>query len=373
MNRVNRNPKAALEKLKGLVGRGSFEGLISSPGLVDDLVSLYQGDGSRFLRPRTLDELRAIVERQPDDPFYSVLTLAAEVNRDVRKGSDKCGSFYADVRPCEEDCSFCPLSKEHYQVLPNVKQPSWPELPEAIHAFAKRAYAAGVRHFKIVTTGAKTDPKIFPFIAEGVKYVKNGFPDMTVCISEGTLGKASLRTLREAGVDIFNNNLETSRKRFPSLVSTHSYDEKIKAIRDAKSVGMKICSGGLFGIGETLSERAELFLTLARLGVDSSPFNLFVQFPALPLTKKLKSTKYDLSKRELAYSVALFRLINPRTRLVLGAGRQDRLTERDQAFLLLIGASALASSGYLSKKGLVFDRTKDDRIFEFVGQTGDAS
>lgn len=297
--------------------------------------------------------------------FYSVLYLARQLNNKIVKNIDKCGSFYADIRPCSEDCAFCPLSGRHYYQV-KKHEIDWKDLPAKILDYADKLYQSKVRHFKIVTTGAKSDSKIIPFIAEGISKVKSNFSDMIVCISEGTLDKKSLLLLKKSGVDIFNNNLETSRSRFSDIVKTHTYDDKINAIKTAKEVGLQICSGGLFGIGENLKERIELFITLNKIGVDSSPFNFFVPFPNLPLSKFVADNHIKFSKNEIYYTAALYRLINPKSRLVLSAGRNEILSDEEQEFLLRIGVSALASSGYFEKNGFASTSDRDNWIFEKV-------
>ncbi len=299
--------------------------------------------------------------------FTSVLNLATEINKNLQINDVRCGSFYADSRPCNEDCSFCPLSKYHYNKI-NItsNNKDWYELPENILDFAIKMKESKVSHFKIVTTGAKTDTQVIPFIAEGVRKAKYVFPESNICISEGILDESSLKHLKEAGVDIFNNNLESSKRIYSSIVTTHSYEQKIESIKLAKKIGFKICSGAIYGIGENLIDRFEIFNTLRNLGVYSSPFNFFVQFSNLPLTKLLQENNFIFNKYEYIFSIALFRLIYPEVRIVLGAGRRDRFTDEDQELLLNIGASALASSGYFSKEGVIDSVKSDNKILKNI-------
>jgi biotin synthase len=331
-----------------------------------DQISNYNFNFERLFQVvDSYDELDQLYIKFEEDLFIQILHSASLMNRGKLTRNDKCGSFYADIRPCSEDCIFCPLSKNHYNSV-DLKGIKWHEIPDKILDFAKKMDEVNVNHFKIVTTGAKSDDKIIPYIAYGVQKVKNIYPASIICISEGILNFETLKLLKLAGVDIYNNNLETSRNLYPTLVTTHTYDQKINAIKMAKELDFKICSGGIYGIGESLSERIELFQTLKEIGIDSSPFNIFVNYPNLPLTHRLRSQKYIFSKNECFLSIALFRLINPDTRLVLGAGRRDFFSEREQKFALLIGGSALASSGYFSKNGISNSIQLDDNLFNDI-------
>jgi biotin synthase len=336
---------------------------------VDELEAILKVvSDKRFVPKKTLSKLEfsgILVRQVQKSVFAAIINFAASIHKSNPSVNERCASFYADLRPCSEDCSFCPLSKKHYNNFEVDVSQNWLDLPEKIRSFADVLNESGVSHFKVVTTGAKSDPRIVSYIAQGMKLVSDKHPHMTKCISEGTLNRESLVLLKEAGVSIFNNNLETSEKRFRKIVSSHSYSDKISAITLAKSLGFEICSGGIFGIGESIAERVELFLRIKELGVNSSPFNVFIRYPNLPLTAELSGKGMPgISPNEIFYSIALFRIINPRVRLVLGAGRYETLSEEDQIIALKIGASAVATSGYFSDGGVAYTGDKDQRILQ---------
>jgi biotin synthase len=296
--------------------------------------------------------------------FYTaVFDLAARINKYVRSKPDKCGSFYSDISPCAEDCAFCPFSHQHYAPL-NLEQQTTESLIESMIKYADGIVSLGISHFKIVSTGLRADDGHIEKISEGVALIKKKHPDLHICISMGLLSRRNLEKLKQAGADCYNNNLETSKEFFDYIVSTHSFEKKVKAIKLAQEIGFKICSGGIFGVGETIEDRIKLFFILKELKVDSSPFNIFVKYDHIPLSER--AGKKSISSLEIFLSLALFRLIYPENRIVLGGGRDFYLSEEEQEFALFVGASALQSSNALNGNGIIERISKDDLLFNRI-------
>ncbi len=299
----------------------------------------------------------------PVSVYTAIFDLAAQVNSKIEKEVDKCGSFYSDISPCAEDCAFCPFSHRHYASL-NLENHKSEELVENMIKYADKISNFGLSHFKIVSTGLRADSDHIEKISEGISIVKARYPNLQICVSMGLLSKQNLIKLKEAGADCYNNNLETSGKYFDEIITTHSLMQKIEVIKLAKKIGYKICSGGIFGLGEKIEERIELFFKVKELKVDSSPFNIFVKYDHIPLSSRVGDN--SISVMEIFLSLALFRLIYPGCRIVLGGGRDFYLAEKEQEFALLIGATALQSSNALNGQGLTDRITKDDKLFKNV-------
>ncbi|MCX6579434.1 MAG: radical SAM protein [Candidatus Aminicenantes bacterium] len=326
-----------IAEIKARIDKGKFEGLSKDEALI-------------------LSEL-------PVSLYTAIFDLSTQINSKTRKKVDKCGSFYSDVSPCAEDCAFCPFSHDHYTSL-NLEQQTSEILIENMLKYADRIAALGINHFKIVSTGLRADDAHIEKVCEGIVAVKLKHPNLQICVSMGLLSESNLLKLREAGADFYNNNLETSEKHFNKIISSHTLQQKIDVIRLAKRMGYSICSGGIFGVGENLKERIDLFFLIKELKVESSPFNIFVRYDNIPLSSMVGEKQ--ISTLEIFLSLAFFRLVYPQCRIVLGGGRDFYLSEMEQEFALLVGATALQSSNALNAKGTIDRIIKDDKLFNNV-------
>jgi biotin synthase len=163
--------------------------------------------------------------------------------------------------------------------------------------------------------------------------------------SLGTLDEYSVQALKEAGLVTYHHNLETSRSFFPQICSTHAYDDDIATVRLAKQAGLRVCSGGLFGLGETMEQRVELALTLRELDVDSVPINFLDPVEGTPL-----AGSNNLTPLECLQSIALFRLILPKAHITICGGREKNLRDL-HSWLFMAGASGIMTGNYLTKEG----------------------
>jgi biotin synthase len=169
--------------------------------------------------------------------------------------------------------------------------------------------------------------------------------DINLCASMGLLTRESLERLyKEGEVRRYHCNLESAPSYFPSLVSTHSIEEKITTIKTAQEIGMKICSGGIIGMGESFEQRIELALLLRELNVDSIPLNIFTPIKGSPLFNQA-----PMSKDEVLLSFAIFRIINPKAHIRLAGGRL--LIQEFEEELLNCGISAVMTGDYLTTQG----------------------
>ena len=164
--------------------------------------------------------------------------------------------------------------------------------------------------------------------------------------------------LAEAGVDRFNHNLESSRRFFPEICSTHSYDNRIATLRAAKAAGMEACCGGIVGLGEGKEDRVELAFELQALEVESIPVNFLDSRPGTPLSEQTRLTPADCLR-----TLAMFRLVNPKSDLRMAGGRE--LILRGQQSLALYAANSLFAEGYLTTDGQGFQ--KDIQMVQDAG------
>ncbi|MGC8756061.1 MAG: biotin synthase BioB [bacterium] len=252
-----------------------------------------------------------------------------------------CSIINAKSGLCPEDCRFCAQSV-HYKT--QIK--SYPLLNRAIIVEkAIHATGTGARGFSIVTSGYGIDNKSeLDDIAETIRAIAEKTP-LYRCASLGVLTEQELAYLRDAGLTKYHHNLETSRSFFPNVCTTHPYDDDVEAIKSAKSIGLNVCSGGVFGIGESWDDRIELAFTLKQLDVDSIPINFLIPIKGTPL----EGTSY-LSPLECLKIIAIFRLILPDKDIVICGGREVNLRDL-QSMIFYAGANGMMVGGYLTTPG----------------------
>ncbi|MDO5311347.1 MAG: biotin synthase BioB, partial [Clostridia bacterium] len=181
---------------------------------------------------------------------------------------------------------------------------------------------------------------------------------ISVCISFGLLDKDQYRRLKEAGVTRVHNNLETSRRNFPNICTTHTFDDKLRAIRAAQAAGLSVCSGGIMGLGETVEDRIDMALTLRELGIKSVPVNMLNPIPGTPFESNEKLTEEDMRR-----IVAVYRFILPSASIRLAGGR-GLLPDKGKG-CFTSGANAAISGDMLTTAGIT---TKTD--MELLSELG---
>ncbi|MGN1318566.1 MAG: biotin synthase BioB, partial [Lachnospirales bacterium] len=167
---------------------------------------------------------------------------------------------------------------------------------------------------------------------------------LSLCASHGFLSEEQFRRLHEAGVESYHSNIETSRRFFPFICTTHTFDEKINTIKNAKKAGLEICSGGIIGLGETVEDRISMAFTLKELDVNSIPINVLTPIPNTPFENNTL-----LNEDEILRTVAIFRYINPKAEIRIAAGRNRLKDNGINAFYS--GANATITGDFLTTTG----------------------
>jgi biotin synthase len=300
----------------------------------------------------------SIAEKDLDDiiawPLDELPILFAAADR-VRRHF-----FNATVNPCtlmniksggcSEDCAFCSQSARHatgVQVTP--LSPA-----DEIRLQAERAALNGLP-FCVVSSGRRLGRSDVQKIADAI----------APCVCEkhaslGILNNEDFNILRRAGVVCYNHNLETSRSFFPSVVTTHSYDERIATVKKAKVSCMRVCCGGIFGLGESWEQRKELCLELRALDVDTVPINFLNTIPGTRV-KRPQESPLDFLK-----IVSLFRLALPSKTIKVCGGRETNLGEL-QGLMFYAGANGYVTGGYLTTPGAGIEN--DDTLIKRLGLT----
>lgn len=283
-------------------------------------------------------ELAMKLAEQP----VSCLEEAADQVRRMRMGSgfDLCTIINGKSGRCPEDCRYCAQSA-HY----NTGIAEYPLLsPAQIVEAAKRNFEQGVMRFSIVTSGRALSDSEVDAVCRCYEKIRDCC-EIQLCASHGLLTLSQLQKLKQAGVSRYHCNLETSRRYFPSVCSTHSYDDKLATIENAKKAGLSICSGGIIGMGETMEDRIDLALELRTLLVRSVPINVLSPIAGTPF-----AALAPLSEEEVIKTIALFRLLLPDAAIRMAGGRGALPEYGRRAFCA--GANAAISGDMLTTCGI---------------------
>lgn len=287
-----------------------------------------------------LEEAERIYEIGLERPFL-VMAEAYEIREHFKgKRINLCMVINAKSGLCPEDCKFCAQSI-HYE----TGIATYPLLEQRkIIEGAERAKNEGAHNFGIVTSGPSIeDEKEWRTIVDSIGKIKE--IGLNPCASLGKLDEKKAFELKKAGLFRYHHNLETSRRFFDYICSTHTFEEKVETIRAVKKAGLSACSGGIIGMGEGLEDRIDLALTLRELGVDSIPINILNPRPGTPL----EGVK-PLRPMEILLTISLFRFLLPDRDIRLCAGKEIHLRQL-LPLGIVAGANALMTGDYLTTKG----------------------
>ena len=274
-------------------------------------------------------------------PAAELIAIADSVRaKHVGSRLDLCTIINAKSGACAEDCKFCAQSRRHATGVETYPLKSNKEILTAAIA-AKRS---GAERFGIVTSGNALNKEELKRLTGCVADIK-AKAGIKVCASLGKLGEKELKMLKESGLGRYHHNIETSRRFFTGIVTTHTFEERLATIKAAKRVGLEVCSGGIIGMGETWEDRIAMALILKELDVDSVPVNILVPIDGTPFQGVNKISCTDAVK-----TIAIFRIILKDKVVKLAAGRETILKDF-QAAAFIAGANGMLIGGYLTVKG----------------------
>ncbi|MFC1763975.1 biotin synthase BioB [Planctomycetota bacterium] len=283
------------------------------------------------------DDLLALVEM----PLADVVTRADRLRREhVGEHLELCGITNAKSGLCGEDCKFCAQSRHHAANVASHALLSQRQLVQA----GVEAKAMGAARFGIVTSGNRLTDQEVDTIATAVTQLVHEV-DLRVCGSLGALDGRQLAMLRSAGMSRYHHNIETSRRYYREIVSTHDFEQRVDTIQAARAAGLEVCSGGIIGMGETWQDRLDMAVTLRELEVDSVPINILSPIPGTPFEHLERITAEDVVR-----TLAIFRIVLPDKTIKMAAGREATLGE-GQIEGFKAGANGMIIGGYLTIKG----------------------
>lgn len=274
-------------------------------------------------------------------PLAELIAKADKIRkRFANNRVELCNILNAKSGLCSQDCKFCAQSARHKTGSGVYPLKSKAQMLEA----ARRAKEIGAERFDIVTSGDKLSEEDFRVIVEAISEITKNIK-IKMCASLGSMGDREFSLLKKAGLSRYHHNIESSPRFFPRIVSTHTFQDRLKTIKAAKKAGLEVCSGGIIGMGETMDDRIQMALILKELKVDSVPLNILVPIPGTPLADNAA-----LSCEEIIRTIAIFRIILKDKIIKIAAGRESILKDF-QALGFMAGANGMLIGGYLTIKG----------------------
>ena len=310
-------------------------GAILSKRLMSLIESLYENiiNGGQITKEEALELY--------NQPLEELCATANKIRSHFCSNTfDICTIINAKSGSCSENCKFC--SQSSFNCTSTTKYPLLSA--EKIVEQAKINHEKGVLRYSIVTSGKSLSDREAELMADTIKQICSEV-GISVCASFGLLNKEQFQILKNAGITRIHNNLETSRNFFKNICSTHTYDEKIQAIKSAQSVGLKVCSGGIMGLGESVEDRIDMAIELRNLEIKSVPINMLNPIPGTPFENNEKLTINDMRR-----IVAVFRFILPDASIRLAGGRGLLDDKGESCFKS--GANAVISGDMLTTSGI---------------------
>ena len=249
---------------------------------------------------------------------------------------------------CQEDCKFCTQSVRYHA---DIQRYNYKAI-EQIVSEAKTAKAHGALGYCLVTAGKGLDDKKVDFVARAAQAIKSEVEGLNLIACNGTATKEQLAYLKQHGIDSYNHNLETSERYYAEICQTHGWSERYETCENVKSVGLALCSGGIFGMGETVEDRDALLNAIVSLNPESIPFNFYHPNPALPI--KTRNIAID----EALKIIQKGRRLLGEQKLLMVAGGRELLFNGEEKKMFEAGANAMVIGNYLTTEGAQADRDK---------------
>ena len=281
------------------------------------------------------DWTREEIQKLYEQPFLDLLFQAQQVHREHFQPNQIQVSTLLSIKTgkCPEDCKYCSQSAHYDSKLEAEKRIA----VEKVIQEALAAKASGSSRFCMGAAWRNPHERDMPYVLEMVKEVKA--LGLETCMTLGMLNASQAERLKDAGLDYYNHNLDTSREYYSHIISTRSFDDRLNTLDHVRQAGLKVCSGGIVGLGENRQDRIGLLHELATLPIhpESVPINMLVPIKGTPLAEVEK-----LDVTEWIRTIAVARILMPQSYIRLSAGRES-LSDSDQALAFMAGANSLFS------------------------------
>lgn len=268
-----------------------------------------------------------------DQPFLELMFQAQLTHRQHFDPSKVQVSTLLSIKTgaCPEDCKYCPQSSRYKTGLETERLME----VETVLMAARKAKDAGSGRFCMGAAWKNPQDRDMPYLVKMVEEVKA--LGLETCMTLGTLSRSQAERLANAGLDFYNHNLDTSPEFYGNIITTRSYQERLDTIDKVRAAGMSVCSGGIVGLGETVTDRASLLVQLANMDKppESVPINMLVKVKGTPLANNADVDPFDFIR-----TIAVARIMMPKSWIRLSAGRQQ-MSDQTQAMCFMAGANSL--------------------------------
>ncbi|KAA9000580.1 biotin synthase BioB [Affinibrenneria salicis] len=302
----------------------------------------------------TLQQAQALFEK----PFLELMFEAQQVHRQHFDPRQVQVSTLLSIKTgaCPEDCKYCPQSSRYRTGIETERLMQVEQVLDS----ARQAKAAGSTRFCMGAAWKNPHERDMPYLEEMVRGVKE--LGMETCMTLGTLNGSQAERLAQAGLDFYNHNLDTSPEFYGNIITTRTYQERLDTLDKVRSAGIKVCSGGIVGLGETVRDRAGLLVQLANLPKppESVPINMLVKVKGTPLADNDDVEPFDFIR-----TIAVARIMMPRSHVRLSAGR-EQMNEQMQAMCFMAGANSI----FYGCKLLTTPNPKEDKDLALFRKLG---
>ncbi|MCE3255825.1 MAG: bioB [Rickettsiaceae bacterium] len=290
--------------------------------------------------------------------FSDLLFRAASIHRENFNPNQVQISTLLSIKTgsCPEDCKYCPQSA-HYNT--ELKKEPFMEIQKVVEA-AKQAKEAGASRFCMGAAWRNLHDRDLEKVCHMVREVKN--LGLETCVTLGMVNGEQTSKLKEAGLDYYNHNIDTSPEYYKEIISTRSFEDRLNTLENVRSAGINVCSGGIVGMGEKRSDRAEMLKTLANLPEhpQSVPINMLVKIKGTPLEKTEGVDEFEFIR-----TIAVARILMPKSFVRLSAGRAE-MSDQTQSLCFLAGANSI----FYGDKLLTTDNPESQKDMELFAKLG---
>lgn len=295
----------------------------------------------------TKEELLDLYEK----PLEELIELSHEVTiENFDNKVEACSIISAKTGACSENCKYCAQSKHNHAEIE-----CHPLLDvETVKKAALSAKENGATRFCIVTSGRVPTGSDFEKILEMIKEVAS-IDGIHCCASLGLLSEEQVKQIREAGVERYNHNINTSEHYHNHICTTHNFEDRVNTVKMVKKYGMEACCGVIIGMGESREDRIEMALSLRQLNPKTVPINFLNPIKGTPL----EDYEDKISEEEILKTICIFRLVLPKSLLRYAGGRTTRLSKYNQKLGIIAGINSLLVGNYLTKTGSKSEEDKE--------------
>ena len=286
-----------------------------------------------------------------DKPLDELIETANEITRkNFDNKVEACSIISAKTGKCQENCKYCSQSIHNH-----AKIECHPLLDvETVKKAALSARENGATRFCIVTSGRKPTDSDFERILEMIKAVAS-IDGLHCCASLGLLSKEQIKQIKEAGVERFNHNINTSRNYHSKICTTHDFDDRVRTVKMIQEAGMEACCGVIIGMGETREDRIDMALSLSELNPKTVPINVLNPIKGTAL----EGYENKITEEEVIRTICIFRIAMPKAILRYAGGRKSRLSKEMQKLGLRAGINGMLSGDYLTTDGVELAQDKE--------------